>query len=122
MSSLLLEDLRNTQANVLVDRNGMARIADFGLAKIIDSQASTVVATSFNGKGTMRWQAPELLTTSRFEGETGDVTAKSDIYAFACLCLEASASSSSRCDERRSDEHRRFSQTKFHSRISVMEQ
>ncbi|TDL22512.1 kinase-like protein [Rickenella mellea] len=79
-------DLR--AANVLVDENCEPRIADFGLARMIDSHPTSIVATSFNGKGTMRWQAPELLDASRFCGISLGVTTMSDVYAYACLCLE----------------------------------
>lgn len=75
------------QANVLVDENNEPRITDFGLARAIDSQGSTV-STSFKGKGTLRWQAPELLHASRFGEESSKLTSKSDVYAFSCLCLE----------------------------------
>ncbi len=75
------------QTNVLVDAAGSPKSTDFGLAKVIDSQASTVSASSFSGKGSLRWQAPELLMTSQFDGD-GGLTTKSDVYAYACVCLE----------------------------------
>ncbi|KAH8113076.1 kinase-like domain-containing protein [Phellopilus nigrolimitatus] len=80
-------DLR--AANVVIDDNLEPRITDFGLARVIDSQSSTI-ASSFRGRGTLRWQAPELLNATRFKGmgEPCNITAKSDVYAFACLCLE----------------------------------
>ena len=76
------------QANILVDKKGRPKLADFGLSKIVDSQATTVARASFNGKGAMRWQAPELLSSTRFDGVPSIVTTCSDIYAFASVCLE----------------------------------
>ncbi len=77
------------QTNVLVDASGNPRITDFGLVRIIDSQATNLSASSFAGKGSLRWQAPELLDTSRFpEGHVAGITTKTDIYAFGCVCLE----------------------------------
>lgn len=73
-----------------MDEYNNPRIADFGLAKAIDSQANSIVATSYRGRGAMRWQAPELLNASRFAGVTGDATTESDMYAFAFVCLEVS--------------------------------
>ncbi|TDL25371.1 kinase-like protein [Rickenella mellea] len=75
-------DLRG--ANVLIDDNGIPVIADFGLARVIDSQATTRRAISFNGKGSIRWQAPELLHSE----ESVNVSRQSDVYAFACVILE----------------------------------
>ncbi|TDL22513.1 kinase-like protein [Rickenella mellea] len=79
-------DLR--ASNVLVDEHRQPRIADFGLAKVIDAQASSLLPTSFNGRGNTRWQAPELLNASRFEGVKPGVTKESDVYAFAHVCWE----------------------------------
>ncbi len=76
------------QTNILVDAQGKPKLTDFGLAKVVDSQASTVAASSFNGKGTMRWQAPELLSSCHLGEGCGGLTPYSDVYAFACVCLE----------------------------------
>lgn len=83
-----------SQANVLVDDQGQAKIADFGLARIVDSQASTVGRTSLKGRGSIRWQAPELLDPKRFQGELCRTTKESDVYAFASVCLEVGHRSS----------------------------
>lgn len=73
--------------SVLVDDRGEAQLADFGLAKLEDSKATTV-ATSFDGKGSVRWQAPELLNSGKYGGCSRGPSLSSDIYSFACLCIE----------------------------------
>ena len=44
--------------------------------------------SSSNGKGHIRWQAPEILNVGRFPDIKGELTTASDIYALACVYLE----------------------------------
>ncbi|KAJ7702101.1 kinase-like domain-containing protein [Mycena metata] len=72
-------DLRG--GNVLIDDREHAQIADFGLATVTDA---TRGATSTTQRGSLRWMAPELLDHElQFKR-----TKASDVYAFACLCIE----------------------------------
>ncbi|TDL17582.1 kinase-like protein [Rickenella mellea] len=74
-------------ANVLVTPSTTACLADFGLASLRDSQGSTWDTTTEKAAGTLRWQAPELLLGDE-NGETILPNRCSDIYSFACLCIE----------------------------------
>ena len=68
-------------------------MADFGLSQMVDSQGVSG-ASSMSGKGSVRWQAPELLNVGQsFEdvSSTAAPTTRSDTYAFAMVCLEVSA-------------------------------
>ena len=73
------------QANILIDNDGCARIADFGLASI-GPELYDEGPDTYGGQGSLRWQAPELIIS------TGNVTTQSDVYAFAILCWEVSNS------------------------------
>ncbi|KAF7378237.1 Kinase-like protein [Mycena sanguinolenta] len=68
-------DLRG--ANILVSDAGNACLTDFGLTVLVDASTSA----TRNGAGCGRWMAPEIL-------ENHPRTRASDIYAFACVCLE----------------------------------
>ncbi|KAF8163913.1 kinase-like domain-containing protein, partial [Mycena galopus ATCC 62051] len=68
-------DLRG--ANILVSDAGNASLTDFGLTVLVDTSASQ---TRISG-GCVRWMAPETF-------ENLPRTQASDIYAFACVCLE----------------------------------
>lgn len=72
------------QANVLVSPTGVARIADFGFAQVLAEHSDSFTQHT-SMKGTLRWMAPELLLT-----DDARHTAASDMWAFGCLCVEAS--------------------------------
>jgi serine/threonine protein kinase len=70
---------RYAQANVLIDSGGKASICDFGLSTIFDGRPTGFTASIVGG--TLRNMAPELLEASQRTVET-------DIYAYACTCIE----------------------------------
>ncbi|KAF8158808.1 kinase-like domain-containing protein, partial [Mycena galopus ATCC 62051] len=71
-------------SNILVDDSGSACLTDFGLTVLSDATATQ----TNHGAGSVRWMAPETLSPSAC-GLTDFVrTPASDIYAFACVCLE----------------------------------
>ncbi|XP_058002247.1 G-type lectin S-receptor-like serine/threonine-protein kinase SD2-5 [Hevea brasiliensis] len=63
--------------NILLDENFMAKISDFGLAKLIEGEQSRV----WTLKGTPGYIAPELLTGN-------NITSKVDVYSFGIAILE----------------------------------
>ncbi|XP_027362177.1 G-type lectin S-receptor-like serine/threonine-protein kinase LECRK1 [Abrus precatorius] len=64
--------------NVLLDANHTAKIADFGLSKLLKKDQSR---TSTNLRGTIGYIAPEWLRSA-------PITAKVDIYSFGVMLLE----------------------------------
>ncbi|KAL8123598.1 putative LRR receptor-like serine/threonine-protein kinase At1g74360 [Apium graveolens] len=65
-------------SNVLLDKDGKARVTDFGLARFVDageSHVSTMVA------GTVGYVAPEY-------GQTWQATTKGDVYSYGVLIME----------------------------------
>ncbi|KAJ6486709.1 kinase-like domain-containing protein, partial [Mycena sanguinolenta] len=80
-------DLRGT--NILISDDGNACLSDFGLATSIDDVDSTIgVTSSSNRAGSFRWFAPELIEPTRFGCAKFIRTKASDMYAYACVCLE----------------------------------
>ena len=72
-------------ANILVNESNVAKIADFGTAKLISSKdkncRENIVVTSNSLKGTPYWMAPEVLkrTGHRFAA---------DIWSLGCTVIE----------------------------------
>ncbi|KAM3755125.1 hypothetical protein ACB098_02G016500 [Castanea mollissima] len=64
--------------NVLLDNNNTAKIADFGLAKLLMPNQTR---TNTNVRGTMGYIAPEWL-------KNAPVTTKVDVYSFGVMLLE----------------------------------
>ncbi|XP_057416594.1 probable LRR receptor-like serine/threonine-protein kinase At1g74360 [Lotus japonicus] len=65
-------------SNVLLEKDGKAKVTDFGLARVVDvgdSHVSTMVA------GTVGYVAPEY-------GQTWQATTKGDVYSFGVLVME----------------------------------
>ncbi|XP_039161045.1 G-type lectin S-receptor-like serine/threonine-protein kinase SD2-5 [Eucalyptus grandis] len=63
--------------NILLDGNFTAKVADFGLSKLIDRDQSKVVTTM---RGTPGYLAPEWLSAA--------ITEKVDVYSFGVVILE----------------------------------
>ena len=95
------------QANILINKNRQACIADFGLSTITGvathagtSQASLISndsLMSFTEGGTRRWMSPELLDPERFgmpESEDNRPTRQSDCYALGMVIYEVSGCAS----------------------------
>jgi len=100
---------KSTKANILVNKDRRACIADFGLSTITGvtthatagaSQASLISQDSlmsFTGGGTRRWMSPELLDPERFgmpESEGNRPTRQSDCYALGMVIYEVGARTS----------------------------
>jgi len=74
-SRLIHRDLKST--NVLVQSDGRAKIADFGLSRFRDASATAMTGVV----GTAAWSAPESLREDR-------VRASSDVYSFGVILWE----------------------------------
>ena len=74
--------------NVLIDQNGHARLADFGLLTIISDPMNFVSSSSCTHGGTARWMSPELIDPQRFGLKNGRPTKFSDCYALGMVIYE----------------------------------
>ena len=75
------------KANILIDKAGHARLADFGLLTIISDPANCLSSNSCTQGGTVRWMSPELIDPCRF-GLESQPTKSSDCYALGMVVYE----------------------------------
>ena len=69
--------------NVLLDKDGQVKIADFGLAKLLDTDVGTRSLTGTNQvMGTMQYMAPEQLTSSP------ELDHRADIFSLGVVFYE----------------------------------
>ena len=78
----------SVKANILIDRTGQARIADFGLLTIISDPTNVFPSSSYTQGGTARWMGPELIDPQRFGLENSCPTRSSDCYALGMVIYE----------------------------------
>jgi serine/threonine protein kinase len=74
------------QANVLIDDNGEACLADFGLTGWSETQARTTVTRARGAS--LAWLAPELWDEEMESDSEPPKTKASDIYAFGMTIYE----------------------------------
>ena len=72
----------------MVDQDGRARLADFGLLTIISDHTTYVTEGSAPTSGTIRWMSPELLHPGRFGYDQSRPTNRSDCYALGMVTYE----------------------------------
>lgn len=71
----------NSKANILIDKDGRARLTDFGLTSIIRGDNSTRAPQVADMTGVATWAAPEIL-------RGGAVTKEGDVFTFAMVTVE----------------------------------
>lgn len=69
-------------ANILVDKDGICKLSDFGGSKLVSNEQDSYKSNIF--RGTPNWMAPESVKKLEY-------TRYSDIWGIGCLCIEMSS-------------------------------
>jgi serine/threonine protein kinase len=69
-----------------VDENGVAKLCDFGLVRLVDWGGPAGMTTTSPYTGTARYKAPELFVS--VENRHPVATFEGDIYSVGCIMLE----------------------------------
>ena len=77
-----------SKVNILINQQGHACLADFGLITIISDPAYPSTISSSSGSGTTRWMSPELLDPDHFGLKNSRPTKESDCYALGMVVYE----------------------------------
>jgi hypothetical protein len=84
--ALLQFSLPGPKANILINHNGHACLADFSLLTIISDQRSFLA--SCREGGSTRWMSPELFDPEKFGLKESRPTKESDCYALGMVIYE----------------------------------
>jgi len=79
---------RIIKANILIDKDRHARLADFGLLTITSDPTNFAPSSSHITGGTTRWMSPEILDPDLFGFKDSRPTKESDCYALGMVVLE----------------------------------
>ena len=76
------------KVNILIDQDEHARLADFGLLRIVSEYTNFPTPTYAPAGGTIRWMSPELLHPELFGSNDSHPTKASDCYALGMVIFE----------------------------------
>ena len=88
LTSALPSNVLPMKANILIDQDGHARLADFGLLTIISDHTYFNTSSSNTTGGTTRWMSPELLDPEQFGLDHNRPTKELDCYALGMVIYE----------------------------------
>lgn len=85
--------------NIMIARDGYAKILDFGLAKLIEPSAVSPSETAASDVATVEWEQHSLpgkllgtvgyMSPEQAQGKVNDIDHRSDIFSFGCMLYEA---------------------------------